>query len=267
MKLRHQPHAERLGQAQMSDKDCFATAGPTSTGTMQFFSAVKTAEKDSVAKVFSDGRLFAKARIIGTETRSGFVAYDHCSDQRRRRTLDWLSVEISSERSVPRSSSSEPSMRFAPVSAQSTRIPAVFLLIVSDTGTRWFLSPHFHLRLHIGRIGSPLGRGHWWNVSLSFVDMFLTASLLLARGGDAFSGKACDAECGQIYRRNGCRFSSVRSSAEIMMDRMGIVRGVRASLGIACLLGLIAMAIQLRIRDAPRNEESRIRVFSPWRDG
>ena len=42
----------------------------------------------------------------------------------------------------------------------------------------------------------------------------------------------------------------------IMIDRMGIVRGVRASLGITCVLGLIAMAIQLGIRDAPRNEES-----------
>jgi MFS family permease len=47
----------------------------------------------------------------------------------------------------------------------------------------------------------------------------------------------------------------------IMIDRMGIVRGVRASLGITCVLGLIAMAVQLGIRDAPRRERPQLQSF------
>lgn len=39
----------------------------------------------------------------------------------------------------------------------------------------------------------------------------------------------------------------------VLIDRIGIVAGVRAGLGIACVLGLVAIAVQLAIREAPRS--------------
>lgn len=39
----------------------------------------------------------------------------------------------------------------------------------------------------------------------------------------------------------------------VMIDQFGVVRGVRAGLGVACLLGLIAIAVELGIRETPRD--------------
>jgi MFS family permease len=47
----------------------------------------------------------------------------------------------------------------------------------------------------------------------------------------------------------------------VMIDQLGIVQGVRAALGITCLLGLVAMAVQLGIRDAPRLEKPQRQSF------
>jgi MFS family permease len=47
----------------------------------------------------------------------------------------------------------------------------------------------------------------------------------------------------------------------ILIDRYGIVTGVRASLGLACIAGVIALAVQLRIQDAPRTGVPRRQSF------
>jgi MFS family permease len=39
----------------------------------------------------------------------------------------------------------------------------------------------------------------------------------------------------------------------VLIDRLGVVRGVRTGLWVACLLGVIALVVQLGIREAPRS--------------
>ena len=47
----------------------------------------------------------------------------------------------------------------------------------------------------------------------------------------------------------------------LLIDKLGVIAGVRTGLAISCVLGLVALAVQMRIRDDPKVQDHLPRSF------